>query len=180
MVGRFLLVHFYIEDLCKYTTLRQVQQALKDLDSSLRVESSLNGIYKRAMDTIRQQHPSRRDLAQKVLAWLVKAKRTLTVPEIRLAIAIEKGAYEAHEADMPEDAMLVEVCVGLAIIDENSNTIQLAHYSVQEYLVRNSVDPNSAELELTTTCLTLLSFKAFTKPCITETELDARIRLHPL
>lgn len=128
------------------------------------------------MENIQRQHASRAVLAYKVLSWLVKARRVLTLAELRMAVSIEQTDKDPpSEGDMPDDAMLVEVCGGLAIIDQNSNTVRLAHYSVQEYLMGSALITQKADLMIVVTCITVLSFTSFAKPT-----LDSLVAAYPL
>jgi hypothetical protein len=56
----------------------------------------------------------------------------------------------------------VSVCAGLVVIDEGSAIIRLVHYTTQEYFKRiiDKWNP-SAQLDITSTCLTYLSFGIF-------------------
>jgi len=67
----------------------------------------------------------------KTLTWLVKAKRALTLDELRVAVSIEENRYELDELDFPHWTTLLYVCGGLVVIDEKSNTVHLAHSTIQ-------------------------------------------------
>lgn len=121
----------------------------------------LDPTYDRVLEHIHKQPKNCEELALKVLSWLVKAKQLLTVDEIRIAVSVEPNRYELDELDLPDMATLLDVCAGLVIIDEETNTIRLAHYTVQEYIVRKSILPEDAELNLAMACTTYLSFEAF-------------------
>lgn len=127
------------------------------------------------MATIRSQHRSRTRLANTILVWLVKARRTLTIGGLRVAVSIREGATDANDEDMPDEVMVVEVCAGLVVVNERTNTVQLAHYSVQEYLESTTVTDN-ADLEVTMACLTFLSFRAFHHPCQTSEDIELRVQ----
>lgn len=166
-------------DFCQCVSPNQLKAALKELRAPLRTERPLDGIYNKTMDRISQQPARRAQLALKVLSWLVKAARTLTVDEIRVAVSIPvaEDAPKLQEGDMPDSALLVEVCAGLAIIDENSNTIQLAHYSVQEYLAGNKVIPETRDFEPAIICIAYLSFA---EPFQMDVSNKALSTTHPL
>lgn len=70
------------------------------------------------MESIRSQQSSSSDLAFSIFSWLVKARRTLTVEELREAVAIEQDQYELDELDLINRATLIDVCAGLVIIDD--------------------------------------------------------------
>lgn len=178
---RFLLVRFHIEHICQQTTANQLLKALKNLKSASTGERPLDPTYARAMENIRRQGRDSANLALKVLSWLVKATRTLTVEELQIAVSIEPHQYELNELDLPDKETLVEVCASLVTIDGNSNTIHLAHYTVQEYLVENSGIPADANLQIAIACTTFLLFDIFARlsPIKDEDSYKSRLDSHP-
>lgn len=126
--------------------------------------SALDGIYGRAMRNVNAQHPNRTRLATKVLTWPAKARRPMTVEELRMAVAVEAGQYDITEQDMPHAGMLIEVCTGLVVIEDTSNTMQLAHYSVQQYLMKEVVR-GTGDFDLAFTCIMFLSLGIFSHRC---------------
>src|SRR5437773_12055807 len=76
---------------------------------------------------------------------------------------------------------MVMVCGGLVTVDSESNTIRLAHFTVQEYFrgLPSSIFAD-AELEFSKACLTYLLFEAFdTGTCHDDDSLDARLQGFP-
>ncbi|KAI5839135.1 ankyrin repeat-containing domain protein, partial [Morchella snyderi] len=152
--GMFLLVDFYIKDLCEYTTVGGVQNALDGIGSAIGTEKALHDTYGKVMDSIRAQHKSRSRLALKVLTWLLTAYRTLPVNELRMAVAMgDEGQVgnpkPFNEAEMPGKSLILTVCRGLVMDDQNSNTIKFVHYSVHEYLEKTSALGDLASRHLT-------------------------------
>ena len=77
---------------------------------------------------------------------------------------------------------MVSVCAGLVTVDEDSNIIRLVHYTTQEYFERTQTVwfPN-AESNITTTCVTYLSFSTFKSGfCQTDAEFEERLQLNQL
>lgn len=177
---RFLQARFHIDQICQKTTVRQILtelENLKDLGSAISTEGRpLDPTYDRVMDTIRKQPKSCTDLALRILSWLVKARRTLTVEELREVVSVEPGQYELDKWSLPDRTTLLDVCAGLVTIDENSNTIRLAHYTVQEYLLRNRILPENADLIVATACTTYLSFDIFAQD---DCAFDDIVESHP-
>lgn len=152
------------------------------LKSSSTGKRPLDPTYRRAIQNIKAQDKSSTDLAFTILSWLVKAKRTLTVEELQIAVAIEQYRYELDDMDLADRATLLDVCASLVVIDESSDiaTIKLAHYTVQEYLVENHILPADADFQLAMSCITYLSFDSFAEgPCASLESLQARLELHP-
>lgn len=179
---RFLLVHFHIEYLCQQTTVREILTELERLktSSSEEEDSPLRPTYDRAMEILRGQSKSCVLLALKILSWLVKARRTLTVRELQQAVSVEEDRTALDEWDLPDRKTLLEVCASLVTVDEKSDTIKLAHYTVQEYLVQTSTIPGDADFRITMACTTFLSFDVFAQgTCTSKDSLQARHSLHP-
>lgn len=153
-----MLVRFHTQYICEQASQKAIQNALEKLKSSSIEECLLDLTYDRAMNSIRGQSKSLVELALKVLSWLVKAKRTLTVEELRATVSVKQKHYKLDESDLSDPTTLVDICAGLVVKDEHSNTIRLAHYSVQEYLLRNSILPQDADFQLAMVCTTYLSF----------------------
>jgi hypothetical protein len=99
----------------------------------------LNPTYDRVIREINRQNKDVIDLALRVFSWLLKARRVLTVEEIKIAVSVQPGRYELDELDLPDRPTLLEVCGGLVTIDEDTDTVRFAHYTVQEYLVEKSI-----------------------------------------
>lgn len=143
--------------------MKQIRSALGELDSSLRQEDALNGIYQCALGEIDKLHRTRRILALRALAWLSRYPGLDKTQHLSLVVAVEDGMTDCDDIDnesLPDVKMILEVCRGLAIMDEKTNRIMLAHYSVKEYLVGDPRFMSSADVTLTKTYFTILNLKS--------------------
>jgi len=139
-------------------------------------------MYKNVMERIQGQGMDITGLAKQVLSWITCAKRPLTTSELQHALAVEVGEPELEGDNLPEIEDIVSVCAGLVGVDEESGTIRLVHYTTQEYFERTQKDwfPN-AESDITTTCVTYLSFSVFGSGfCQTDSEFEERLRSNKL
>ncbi|KAI9684061.1 MAG: hypothetical protein M1822_005889 [Bathelium mastoideum] len=157
--GMFLLARLHLDSLCVTTTTEAFRQKLGQLPKGC---TGLDEAYKEAMGRIQNQPEEQRELARKVICWISHAKRMLSPDELRYALAVEPGANDIDEENVPYSVDLVSVCAGLVSVDEESNIIRLVHYTTQEYFqrVRNDWYPQ-AKLEIATTCLHYLALMAF-------------------
>lgn len=177
---RFLLVHFHITYICQQATSKQILAELEMIENSSSLERPLDPIYDRVMQILQSQSANCVHLAFKILSWLVRAQRTLTVNEIRVAVSVEPGRYELEEIDLPDRTTLLDLCAGFVTIDEFNDTIRLAHPTVQEYLLRNSKIPENVEFQLAMACTTFLSFEIFAQGASdSDNSLRTRRSLHP-
>ncbi|KAF2786671.1 hypothetical protein K505DRAFT_201266, partial [Melanomma pulvis-pyrius CBS 109.77] len=149
------------------------QQVMKTLDNS----STLHKAYEETLQRIEHQPDDDRALAKKVLSWLLFAKRPLTIAEICCALAVEPGETELNPDDVPDLEDLVSVCAGLVVIEHESGIIRLVHHSTQDFFEINGQWLPSAELDITSTCLTYLLFDTFRHgSCSTNKELEERLQ----
>ena len=127
-----------------------------------KISKTLDRAYMQAMERIEVQAPEHRELASQVLSWITCAKRRLTSSELQHAIAVEVNKRELDRENITDIELIVSVCAGLVIIDEESDIIRLVHYTTQEYFERTWERwfPN-AHTDITKTCVTYLSFQKF-------------------
>ena len=97
-------------------------------------------------------------MAFRILSWITHARRVLQVDELRYALAIESTASDFDYKNLAEQELLVSLCAGLVIIEEQSGYIKLVHYTAQEYFERTQekLFP-TARLEIAKACLAYLS-----------------------
>ena len=171
---RFLLVVFQIERICCKTCPGEMLQA------SSTMPSDPDSIYEQTMDQINSQSDkSQIQLANRVLSYLVLAKRNLSVNELIEALAIQPGIGEIDSLWKRRSETLSEVCRGLVVIDDNSCIIRLAHLTLQDYLTRKLPDIYEMKKEICLACITYLSFDAFKEgPCRNRRSLADRTRTH--
>ena len=99
-------------------------------------------------------------MAIRILSWITHARRVLQVDELRYALAIESTASNFDNENLVEQELLVSLCAGLVIIEEQNGYIKLVHYTVQEYFerTREKLFP-TARLEIAKACLAYLSYE---------------------
>ena len=100
-------------------------------------EEGLDKAYDDTVNRIENQGQGIRELAKQVLFWIIRAKRPLTIEELRHALAVEAGTYRLDEQNLCPVEDILFSCVGLVVVD--SNIFRLVHYTTQEYLDRKSV-----------------------------------------
>ncbi|KAI5865298.1 hypothetical protein GGS23DRAFT_594839 [Durotheca rogersii] len=147
--GMFLLAQLHLDSLIGKRSPKAVRTALVKLP---RGSEAYDRAYDDAMDRIEGQVGDQAELAKQVLSWITCAKRPLTTLELRHALAVEAGASELDEDNLPQIEDMVSVCAGLATVDEESGIIRLVHYTTQEYFERMQKHqfPN-AQTDITTT-----------------------------
>ncbi|KAK2589553.1 hypothetical protein QQS21_012766 [Conoideocrella luteorostrata] len=175
--GMFLLATLLVKSLKCLPTLGHVTAVLQN---SRQGQSGLVDMYQMAMKRIKAQEKGCRELAMQVLAWVTHAKRAISTTEVRHAVAIRSHQSKLDESFLPGVEILDSLCAGLVTVDKNSDLIRLVHYTAQEYFEETNPFPE-AHREITTTCLTYLSFDNFsTGFCVDDEEFSVRLQQNPL
>ena len=117
----------------------------------------LETVYDQTLRRIKEQKRDRSRLGMEVLMWVSHAERPLRIDELSHALAVEMGATELDPENVPPQDTVLGSCLGLAVVDKETSTVRLIHYTLQEYLSRPGVLPN-AHRTLGETCLTYLNY----------------------
>ena len=160
---RFLWCYFQIEDICSQICDDDIRATIRSLPTDL------PETYQRALQRITVGQKSK--VAAQVFRFIAVAQRSLSVDELREAIAVRPLASSIEESHLVNDTrQLVLWCASLVVQDEEEDLLQFAHHSVKEFLVSKPDEItlthfhfglSEAKHELATTCLTYLNFEAF-------------------
>ncbi|KAF7338853.1 hypothetical protein MSAN_02208300 [Mycena sanguinolenta] len=151
--GMFLLAKLHIDSLMEKLTIRSVREALES------IPDDLESTYDEVVERINRQTKEYRKVAWLTLSWITNAKRPLRPSELREALAVEPGDKALDPENLVDDDTVISACAGLVVINGNDDTIRLVHYTLQNYLERiQSRQFPDAPLQITTVCLTYLSF----------------------
>ncbi|KAK1242838.1 hypothetical protein MKX08_005650 [Trichoderma sp. CBMAI-0020] len=184
--GMFLLAKIYLDTLVDKVTIADVREAVAQLpkqatgsgeDQRLEI---LNQAYEFAWERIIGQKAGFRNIATRVLGWIICAKRPLSTKELQYALAVKVGTDELDEDAIPQVHDMVAFCAGLVTVDEESNVIRLVHYTTQEYFEKTKSNwfPD-AEAMVTETCISYLSFPAFENCCVGKCCLEKEVLSQP-
>lgn len=176
---RFLLAQLHMNTLIGLPTRGDVKNALRSLAKGI---DGLDETYNLAMERIERQGDGYRELAKKILAWIIQAQRPLSTLELRHALAVRSSMTKPDHDFIPALRILQSVCIGLVTVDEKSEVIRLVHYTTQEYFERTWPNwfPN-AQTDITIVCITYLSFNIFNSGvCQTDDEFRRRCQEYPL
>ncbi|KAI5844613.1 hypothetical protein DFP73DRAFT_526986 [Morchella snyderi] len=139
-----------------------IQKRHRDGDIASYIKQKISDYPLIAMDIISAQSRDRKDMAFKVLSWLVMAKEVLDIRQLQMAVSMRNVMVDlGDQEDLPEGSTLIEVCASLVTIDEQSNTIRLAHYTIQEYLESNPTFSQEAKAIVSISCTAFLSLGNF-------------------
>lgn len=153
--GMFLLPALQIRTILDQVSKTGIRSILRSLSSDL------HEVFGDFIERIKNQPDSRQQVASAALTWLAYAKRNLSVDELRHALATRISDTELDHDNMISPRIIVESCLGLLVIEQESSAIRLVHFSFQEYLQghRQDLFPNG-DLILAATCLTYSNFSS--------------------
>lgn len=135
-------------------TRAEIRRSLRNLSASL------SQAFQDTIQRIDDETPSRRQVAMRCLMWVSRARRPLSVEELRQALATEIGESHFDEDNLLQVKYIIDCCFGLIVIEEESSTVRLVHYTLQDYLQsRHQHRLVNDETEITKICLTYLCFR---------------------
>lgn len=177
--GMFQWVKCQIQVLCSLGTDKAILKALEQMPEDLA------GTYARILQ--RLEHDSDNVARyQKLLRWLVKSTRSLTLDELAECIGID---LEEENESMDFDAVetypenLLKRCSSLVTVTDDGH-VSLAHYTVKEFLTSDTtrkevetfyVGKEEVEAELAQTCLTYLCYNDFIAGSLTDADAFSEI-----
>ena len=124
--------------------------------------ATLDDMYNDAIRRIQSQSQDDRELANKALRWVAYTYRPLKVKVLLEALAIEPGETDLDREAIPPMGLILDVCAGLLIFDEQSEVVRLVHYTTQDYynaLAESALQ--EAHASIARDCLTYLSYGCF-------------------
>ncbi|MCJ1392629.1 hypothetical protein MMC18_005499 [Xylographa bjoerkii] len=128
--GMFLLAQLHMDSLVNKSNRKAIYAALQ------RLPKGIDGTYNEAMARIRAQNHDDKELGEKVLLWISFALRPLSIIELQHALAIDENSTKTDPDAFPDEEIVVSVCAGLIMVDSESATVRLIHYTAQEYFDR--------------------------------------------
>ncbi|KAJ0413510.1 hypothetical protein BJY00DRAFT_319712 [Aspergillus carlsbadensis] len=175
--GMFLLAKLHLESLSTKINRKAVRSAVRTLPTTL------DDTYSEALQRIHDQPADTAELAELVLLWIVCARQSLTVPQLQHMYATKEleGNMALEDDDLPDGEILTSACGGLINVDTESETIQVIHYTVQQYFER-ALGPKlmAARLGMTKVCLTYLVLPNFSSGvCTSDGDMSRRLTQWP-
>ena len=171
---RFLLPTLHVKMILEMPTKSQRRQALVKLPADL--YKSFQGIITR----IQGRPIASAELGMRVLMWLHFAYRPLQLVELQHALAVNKGHMEFDPDNIPSQKALLDCCLGLVIVDEETLTVRFVHFTLEEYFRKNfrTEFPNGYS-SIAETCLTYLTFGNLRQHCTTSKRLKEMMASYP-
>ena len=171
---RFLLPNLHVKMILEMPTKAQRREALVQLPPDL--YNSFQGIISR----IQGRPNASAELGMRVLMWLHFAYRPLKLVELQHALAVRKDHMEFDSDYIPSQKALLDCCLGLVIVDEETLTVRFVHFTLEEYFRDNfrTEFPNGYSF-IAETCLTYLTFGTLRQHCTNLESLKEMIAKYP-
>lgn len=155
----FFMLKLLMNSLNEKLTPGNLKRALQNLPCG---DAGLEKLYDQAMSRIHSQPCDSKELAMKVLSWLVHAQLALPLEALLDSLAIEPGTVEIDRDFCPPVESIVSVCAGLTTFDEHSKTLRLVHKTTEEYFTQNwRLHFPEAHAFITDACLAYMSLDHF-------------------
>jgi len=142
------------------TTIHQKRQALDRMANG----PSLQDAYNTTLDRIRQQDQSKSKLGMAVLMWVSRCERPLRSEELSHALGVDLGAEGFTIDNVPSVRTILSCTLGLVTIDENTSTVRLLHFTLQEYLGTSPTLFETPQSMMAEICLTYLNSPSVRRP----------------
>ena len=144
-------------------SVKALKKAIDDLPKTL------NQLYDDAFQRIDNQNEDDREIANKALRWVAYAYQPLTVQILGEILAVDAESQDFDCEAMPLLNLVLDVCAGLLIIDEQTQHVRLVHYTTQDYfdaLVASRF--RDAHELIARDCITFLNYDTFQCPPVFE------------
>ncbi|OAP55741.1 hypothetical protein AYL99_09893 [Fonsecaea erecta] len=173
--GIFLWATLLVDSLVSLRTVRHIKNALES------APSEIHDMYEAAFAHIEDQDKFSRELAFRVFAWLIHARRPMTAPELQHALAIEEGSKYFDRDLLISIDDLISVCGGLVTLNADSNGLSFIHLSVEEFFQEIKRDRFAdAQRQIAVASLTYLGLDCFQDgPCTNSEKLQQRLQEYP-
>ena len=135
----------------------------------------LNSTYKRILRRVNQSNIEVQRLVQRTLRWIVHSQSDLlplTIDALSELLSIEVGDLRLNSEVIPDEFEILHWCSSLVRKSVNGQHLELAHFTVKEFLMQLCRDKNNefqpygtemeaADIEMAEMCLTYLNFEDF-------------------
>ncbi|KAL8812638.1 MAG: hypothetical protein Q9200_000866 [Gallowayella weberi] len=170
--GMFLAAKLHVDSLASKTSIKTLKKALD------RLSGTLHDLYHDALQRIDSQSHDDKALAEKALRWVAYAYRPLGAPALQEALAIDSEETDYDPEAIPPVSLILDVCAGLLIVDEEAGVVRLVHYTAQDYFdalaESRFIDAHSS---IAGECITYLDYDTFQKRKGSDDQIDL-INLH--
>jgi hypothetical protein len=153
-LNRFLLVILQLQSVLNLKNPVKIKKQLRNLP---------NTPTEAYQDLLNRMTSEEQDLTQRVLGWVLLARRIIRMAELQEVLALdEDGPSLDLDYGLPAD-QVVRLCGGLITHDRALDLVTFSHETVRSFLEEECISlPSHADI--TRTCLAYLRLPPFEKP----------------
>ncbi|RAH86964.1 ankyrin [Aspergillus japonicus CBS 114.51] len=180
--GMFLLVQLRLHALASTTSVSMFRKKLRQFKEG---GETCEDLYEHTMRRITHKDGGLRDdawnVAQSAIFWVLWSRRELTIHEVRHAVAVHPDCNPISEDDIPHIDLILSLCGGLLQRGATSQNVEFVHSTARKYFEKTYSEwfPGAKD-KIVKTCLTYLSYPAFTGVCKDQQSLQERLDAYPL
>ncbi|KAH6867538.1 hypothetical protein BKA70DRAFT_1027315, partial [Coprinopsis sp. MPI-PUGE-AT-0042] len=154
--GMFLHASLQLEALRECTSAHEVMETLATFSTDI------EGLYLQTWQRITDQTPTKVLLAKKALLWVIHATQSLTIDQLRHALATCPDTHRFESRRLVQESVLIGLCRGLVTVEEETRLVRLVHYTAKDTLERFTMEtfPHPHTL-LSAVCLARLTTSGF-------------------
>ena len=162
-----------MDTILQASTVRQIRNILTQ------APTDLDGAFQSSVERIHARSKGQREMAFRLINWILCADRPLSYDEIKHAFAVQPDATNLDDEDFVSLPSLLRSCVGLVILDQDSQTLRMVHATALEFFERR-VDVRIIHTDIATTSLAYLCLDTFKSgACQNTYDMKARLRAFP-
>jgi len=149
----FRLVSLNIEAILQEPTIYRRRERLSKMTDG----SEWKDAYGTTIERIKAQSEGKSGLGVAALMWVSHAERPLRADELCHALAVELGSEIFNAGNAPSILALVDCCLGLITVDNETSTLRLIHPTLKDHLSTRSDIFSPPHSTIAGICLTYLN-----------------------
>ena len=142
-----------IDVVLQETTIHRRRQKLSAITDGL----GLGEAYGSTLDRIKRQGGEKARLGMAAVMWISHAERPLKADELSHALSVEIGSPNLNTENIPSIGTVLACCQGLIVVEKETSTVRLTHFTLQEYLRAHPDIFCAAHSAIAETCLSYLN-----------------------
>jgi hypothetical protein len=142
-----------MDQISRLTSYGAVNEALRGLPMKE------DNFYSQSIDRIKA-NGSQAEQALRILAWILRAKRPMTIKEMLYAAVVVPGEYSRNfEYFVSGEGDLIDICEGLVVVLPESGAVAFAHPTVNDFLEssRGRIFQEDPGVIIASACITYLA-----------------------
>ncbi|TFK26024.1 ankyrin [Coprinopsis marcescibilis] len=125
--GMFLLASLQLDMLAAAVSVKDLRERLE------RLPDGVTEMYAATMKRIEKTETS--ELAKRALTWLLYSRESLSIDDLRLAVAVHPETYAPDPEAVVEEETFLAIFCGLVTFEPETRLARLVHFTARDFLV---------------------------------------------